>query len=224
MVEILYGQENVIVYRWKKDKGEWIDAGRGAFRIYKSEQGVVWLGLIQPGGRNVLSGANLAVITELTTFWANGEILRINILMEDGTGQKLAIKPLNCDMELAKDGEEGYSEEQDEIPGTRSDIPTDNADLVENPGTSGSEIRSDIPTDSADLVENAGSTNDDNQTEPENEEIREDKKPPRNPFSSAKEVTVSFADIVIRILKATIKPKESSPSLSENLEDSSTLS
>lgn len=35
-VEVLLREDNIIVHRWKDDLKEWVDGGRGGFRVYKS--------------------------------------------------------------------------------------------------------------------------------------------------------------------------------------------
>lgn len=35
-VDVLLREDNIIVHRWKDELGEWVDGGRGGFRIYKS--------------------------------------------------------------------------------------------------------------------------------------------------------------------------------------------
>ena len=40
VVEVLLREDNIIVHRWKDEPGEWVDGGRGGFRIYQSKHSI----------------------------------------------------------------------------------------------------------------------------------------------------------------------------------------
>lgn len=58
----------------------------------------MWLGLVQPGGRNVLS--NDIVIRDTTQLWSNGDTLRINYIDKEGATKKIAFCPLRSSLNL----------------------------------------------------------------------------------------------------------------------------
>ncbi len=168
---------------------------------------MVWLGLVQPGGRNILS--NQVVINNTTQVWVNGDSLRIdytylfNLTQQikpslihyrgpDSTAHKIALHPLRSPLNF--DDAEAETEFQDFVANennpTTAETAKDNTNNDESENNNGN---SENNNSNSKNNNNNASSNDNTQIETKDQKVETDilagKKPP------------SFAMQVVSILQ-----------------------